>query len=123
MFTILTLALLSQDLTSKSVCDNLNVVRANAGSGPMYLDKSLCEQCKTHAQQCAARGTIFHSANRGTGVLEGVCYYFRDPVYALATPQTPDHRQDAINRRCTRLGVGYAYSRSGVIYWVLQYAP
>lgn len=120
---LIAVATFASDPTSDGVLFKLNRERAAVSSRSMVLDPALCGSAMLQARKCAAANAQFHSNSILYGVSEGVCDRTNDPVGALTYPTAPLHRADALNRKWTRLGVGWAYSRNGTIYWVLQYGP
>jgi hypothetical protein len=102
------------------ICTNLNRVRTSVGSQSMQLDAGLCERCSTFARQLAATNSFNHSTNRPPGVGEAIMLSTRG-LPDITSPQAPLHREEALEKRWTKLGVGYARSSNGFTYWVLQY--
>lgn len=91
-------------------------------------DDHLNKIAQQWAENMARRNSMYHSVlkfdNKGTYTLlgENIAKGQRDVDEVMKTwMNSRGHREKILNRNFNRIGVGYAYSDSGVLYWCVQF--
>ena len=123
---------------TQQIVNLVNQERANAGVGPVTLHPALTSAAQAHSNDQAARNSMTHTSANGANGGQRIAaagYAWRAWAENIAAGQpdaasamdawmgsTTGHRENILNPRYTDIGVGLAYSASGVPYWTQDFA-
>jgi uncharacterized protein YkwD len=119
----------------------INRERAQHELAPYYLDETLGEVARDHAQDMVSRGFLGHVTPKGKTYRErlmerglepywaGENYYYgffpADEVVEVALAwfmDDPPHRDNILHQHCTRIGIGIVEGPNGAYTLVLDFA-
>jgi uncharacterized protein YkwD len=109
----------------------INRTRARHDLRPLKVSDRMQRYSKDHAQDMAAKGTIFHDAKLALEVLLGASYWGENVGYTSADDaadslhsmfmHSPGHRENVLRKRWTHMGIGVE-KRNGRVYVVERFA-
>jgi uncharacterized protein YkwD len=121
---------------SQEILALVNAERSRRGLGPMVLDSRLQRTAQAHSEDQANRQTMSHTGGDGSTLrvrmdrsgfpwrtaAENVAYGYPTPASVMVGwMNSSGHRANILSSN-THLGVGLAYSSTGVPYWTQVFA-
>jgi uncharacterized protein YkwD len=120
----------------QQVVDLTNQHRADAGLPALTVDQRLVNAAQAHSDDMAVHDTMSHTGSDGSNPgqritaagyswrawAENVAAGYPDaPSVDQGWWNSPGHRANMLSTSITQIGVGLAYSASGVPYWTQDY--
>lgn len=102
------------------LAERTNAVRIKNGLKPLEFDQSLMDGADRWAKYMADTGNFRHDFS--AGVAENIAMGQRNIIEVIQSWwDSIGHRQNMLNRRHTKIGVGVRQDRRGTKYWVQRF--
>ena len=126
----------NSDSFDQQILDLVNQERAKVGADPLSINEQLDQTADLHSQDQASMNNMTHTGSNGSDAgtrIQGEGYQFSMVAENVAAGYldaeavvagwmgSEGHRENILNSGFEELGVGYATSDDGTIYWTQNF--